>query len=203
MTTTRRTATILAALLAALAALAISAPVAGAHPPRHEATTRIRWYRWHPSTRTLKARESRFRAKALIGLASMDDVKSLRVEYGFERVRRIPALHAVEVRVTDAQIHALLKRAPGDPRIRYVSPVRRKLQTLSVPDDPYLSEVDGLTGLDYEWPFFATHVDRALDITNGDPHVVVGVIDTGVADVPDLAGKVDSLWTVSGTTISQ
>src|SRR5690242_17014682 len=141
MTTTRRTATLLAASLAALVGLAISAPVAGAQQPSRHVATRIRWYRWHPSARTLEARESRFRAKALIGLASMDDAKALRVAYGFNRVRRIPALHAVEVRVTHAQVHALLKRAPNDPRIRYVSPVRRKLQTLSVPDDPYLSEV--------------------------------------------------------------
>ena len=29
------------------------------------------------------------------------------------------------------------------------------------------------------------------------------MIDTGVADVPDLKGKVDSLWRVSGTTVAQ
>jgi subtilisin family serine protease len=203
MTTTRRTVKLIAVLFAALVALAIAAPVAGAQQPKRHAATHIRWYRWHPSARTLKAREARFRAKAMIGLASMGDLKSLRVDYGLTRVRRIPALHAVEVRVSNAQVHALLKRAPSDPRIRYVSPVRRKLETLSVPNDPYLSEVDGLTDLDYEWPFFATHVDRALDFTQGDPHVVVGIIDTGVAYVPDLAGKIDSLWTVNGTSISQ
>ena len=59
--------------------------------------------------------------------------------------------------------------------------------------------VDGTTQLPYEWSFLSTHVDRALDITKGDPHVVVGVIDTGVAHVPDLAGKIDSIWTVHGT----
>ena len=203
MTTTRRTATLLAASLAALVALAISAPVAGAQLPVKRTATHMHWYHWHPTARTLAARETRFRAKAMIGLTSMDDLKSLRAEYGFRRVRRIDALHAVEVRVDDAQVHALLKQAPSDPRIRYVSPVRRKLQTLSVPDDPYLSTIDGMTGLAYEWPFFATHVDRAFDFTNGDPHVVVGIIDTGVAYVPDLEGKIDSLWSVTGTTISQ
>jgi subtilisin family serine protease len=203
MTTTGRTARLIAVSFAALVALAIAAPVAGAQQPKRHTAAHIRWYRWHPSARTLATREARFREKAMIGLASMDDLKSLRVDYGLTRVRRIAALHAVEVRVSHAQVHALLKRAPSDPRIRYVSPVRRKLETLSVPNDPYLSEVDGLTDLDYEWPFFATHVDRALDVTNGDPHVVVGIIDTGVAYVPDLAGKIDSLWTVSGTSVSQ
>ena len=29
------------------------------------------------------------------------------------------------------------------------------------------------------------------------------MIDTGVDDVPDLKGKIDSIWTVSGTTVSQ
>ena len=74
---------------------------------------------------------------------------------------------------------------------------------MSVPNDPYLSTVDDATNLPYEWAFLATHVDRALDYTKGDSRVVVGVIDSGVAHVPDLAGKIDSLWNVSGGTISQ
>ena len=56
----------------------------------------------------------------------------------------------------------LLARAPNDPRIRYVSPIRRKRQALSIPNDPFLSTIDGMTNLPYEWTFLATHVDRAL-----------------------------------------
>ena len=44
-----------------------------------------------------------------------------------------------------------------------------------------------------------------LDFTPGDPSVVVGVIDTGVAQAPDLAGKIDGLWSVAlnGTLTSE
>lgn len=72
-----------------------------------------------------------------------------------------------------------------------------------MPNDPFLSTIDGMTSLPYEWAFLSTHVDRALDFTHGDRHVVVGVIDTGVSRVRDLEGKIDSLWTVNGTTVSQ
>ena len=78
------------------------------------------------------------------------------------------------VKVDAAQLDALLTRAPSDPRIRYVSPIHHKRNTLTLPNDPYLSKVDGMTNLPYEWAFLATHVDRALEYTNGDAHVVVG-----------------------------
>jgi hypothetical protein len=53
--------------------------------------------------------------------------------------------------------------------------------------------VDGTTNLLYEWAFLTTHVDRALDFTNGDSRVVVSVIDSGVAHVPDLGQDRQSL----------
>lgn len=36
-------------------------------------------------------------------------------------------------------------------------------------------------------------------LTAGSPAILVGTIDSGVADVPDLAGKVDQRWSVSRT----
>ena len=42
------------------------------------------------------------------------------------------------------------------------------------------------------------------DYTPGSPSVTVGTIDTGVADVPDLVGKVDSRWNIAGDgTVTQ
>jgi len=161
----------------------------------------VRWYRWHPTARQL---HTRYGSKVVIGLESMQDFKALRGEYGFDRgtAHEIPALHAVLVKVGDAQLHALLTRAPEDARIRYVSPIRQKRQTLSVPNDPFLSTIDGMPSLPYDGRF-SRPTSRALDFTHGDPHVVVGVIDTGVARVRDLEGKIDSLWTVNGMTVSQ
>src|SRR4051794_37709109 len=207
MIITHRTARIAAVLLVALVSSAIAAALAFAaasSAPRAAKmrTPQVRWYRWHPTGRQL---HEDYGSEVVIGVESMQDFKALRAEYGFGvgTAHEIPALHAVLVSVNGAQLHALLTRAPSDARIRYVSPIRRKRQTLSVPNDPFLSTIDGITNLPYEWAFLATHVDRALEITHGDPHIVVGVIDTGVAKVPDLDGKIDSLWTVTGTTVSQ
>jgi subtilisin family serine protease len=207
MNTSHRTARFAALLLVALVSWAIAAPLAfaGVTSSPRTPTARIpqmHWYRWHPTARLL---HEHYGSKVVIGVESMQNFKALRVEYGFGlgTAHEIPALHAVVATVSDAQLQALLTRAPRDARIRYVSPIREKRNALSMPNDPYLSTVDGATNLPYEWAFLATHVDRALDFTGGDPHVVVGVIDSGVAHVPDLAGKIDSLWSVTGGTIAQ
>ena len=207
MNTTHRTARFAAVLLVALVSWAIAAPLAFAAAtsgPRTPKTRipQMRWYRWHPTAQQL---HRHYGSKVVIGVESMQDFKALRVEYGFERgtAHELPALHAVLVKVSSVQLHTLLTRGTRDPRIRYVSPIRQKRQTLSMPNDPFLSTIDGMTNVPYEWAFLSTHVDRALDFTHGDPHVVVGVIDTGVATVPDLEGKIDSLWSVEGTTIKQ
>jgi subtilisin family serine protease len=207
MNTTHRTARFAAVLLVALVSWAVAAPFAFAAVTSSPRTPKARipqmhWYRWHPAARQL---HRHYGSKVVIGVASMQAFKELRVEYGFGigAAHELPSLHAVLVKVTDAQVHALLTRAPSDARIRYVSPIRQKRQTLSMPNDPFLSTIDGMTNVPYEWAFLSTHVDRALDFTHGDPRVVVGVIDTGVATVPDLEGKIDSLWSVEGTTIKQ
>ena len=112
----------------------------------------MRWYRWHPTAQHL---HRHYGSKVVIGVESMQDFKALRVEYGFERgtVHELPALHAVLVKVSRVQLDALLTRAPRDPRIRYVSPIRQKRETLSMPNDPFLSTIDGMTNVPYEWAF--------------------------------------------------
>lgn len=195
--TTYRKAGFAAALGAALAALTIAAPLASASltsPPPKPGDTQMHWYHWHPSTRALQARAVQFGSSAVLGLESMQDLSSLRASYGFRHVQTIPALRAAEVSVDRAQLHELLANAPTDPRLRYVSPVGPRRQTLAMPNDPLLHTLDGSTGLPYEWQFAAAHVDRALDLSRGSRSIVVGTIDTGAADVPDLAGKVDGRW---------
>ena len=207
MTTTHGAARIVAALLAAVVSWAIAAPFAlaatasGPRPARAR-LAHMHWYRWHPTARLL---HRHYGSKVVLGVASMHDFKSLRVEYGFDvgTTHAIPRLRAVVVKVSDAQLHTLLTRGTRDPRIRYVSPIQRKRQVTSVPNDPFLSNFDVMTGMPYEWPFWTTHMDRALDLSKGDPHLVVGVIDTGIAYVPDLEGKIDSVWKVTGTDVRE
>jgi subtilisin family serine protease len=62
---------------------------------------------------------------------------------------------------------------------------------------PMVTEVDPSTGVPYEWQFDAADVGPALAISAGSPSVVVGTIDSGAAETPDLAGKVDSRWTIN------
>jgi subtilisin family serine protease len=198
--TKQRAAGLTAVLVAVLGMLALVVPVAGAssisRPPK-AGGKHMHWYHWHPSARALRGRAARFGSTAVVGLASMDDLPSLRAAYRFERVRAIPTLRAVEVRVDGHELQELVAHAPTDPRIRYVSPVGPPRRPLGMPNDPLLSTVDAQTRLPYEWQFAASRVDRALDLSPGDPKIVVGVIDTGAAAVPDLAGKVDSLWTLA------
>ena len=99
----------------------------------------------------------------------------------------------MEVSLDAAQLHGLLAKAPTDPRIRYVSPVGQ-IRAQGMPNDPFVRDIDAWSNLPYEWQFAPAHVDRAFDFSQGDPQIKVGVIDTGVADVPDLAGKVDEFW---------
>jgi subtilisin family serine protease len=204
-TTTHRTARLAGIVVAALVALAIAAPVAGASSALRPKASEMKmhWYHWHPSARGLQARKAPFGQTVVIGFRSMQELASLRTVYGFDRVRAIPGLHAAEIRVDAAQLESLLVIGASDPRIRYVSGRGPTLRTASMPNDPFLNTIDAGTGLPYQWAFAAAHVDRALELSKGNPGIVVGVIDTGVENVPDLKGKIDSIWTVSGTTVTE
>jgi subtilisin family serine protease len=157
----------------------------------------VDWYRWDTTSDTLQARRPQFGSTIVLGLESMSDLAALRKGYGLELVRAIPSLRAAEVRVDAARLEALLAKAPTDQRLRYVSPLGPKRRSLGMPGDPLVQMVDPITALPYEWQFTALRGDRALDYTPGDPAVVVGIIDTGISNVPDLAGKIDGLWSVT------
>src|SRR5579862_8059834 len=130
---------------------------------------------------------------AVLGVVSMGDVPQLQSRYGFRVVRAFPQLHAAEVKVS----RPLLAAAARDDRVRYLSSLGGHRPLLAMPNDPMVTALDPLTGLPWEWQFAAAHVDRAFDFTQGSPSIRVGMIDTGVADVPDLAGKVDQRWAIT------
>ena len=81
-----------------------------------------------------------------------------------------------------------------DARIRYVEPLVAA-RTAHVRDDPLSYEIDPATGVPYEWQFHAIGADQALNLAKGDPGLLVGVVDSGIAPVPDLTGKVaETFW---------
>ncbi|HEY3542230.1 MAG TPA: S8 family serine peptidase [Gaiellaceae bacterium] len=182
-----RTRMVAAALSTAAGLLALALPAAAAPP------STMHWYRWHPSAHTLEGRSAVSGVAAVLGVASMRQVLLLRSRYRFRVSALFPQLRAAEVVVT----RALLANAIHDRRIRYLSPLGSHRRLTAVPADPFVSAIDPATQLPLEWQFAAAHVDEALEISAGSPSVVVGTIDSGAADVPDLAGKVDERWTVS------
>ena len=199
-TTTRSTARIFAVLVSALAALAIAAPLANAgNPaPTHSAAPHVHWFHWHGSHDARHLKVKRFRTTAVIGLKRMRDLESLRAVYGLDCVRELPSLRAAVVRVAGPQLRALLAHGPfgsahplrvGARADEAAAWTCRTIRTSPRSTNRPASPTSGSSS--------PTHVDRALKVTKGDPHIVVGVIDTGVNVVPDLKGKIDSIWTVN------
>jgi subtilisin family serine protease len=190
VTSTKKLASVLAAVGGALALAA--PPAVASASSRLDGT--IHRYRWHPSLRSLQGRTTEVGSTAVLGLASMRGLAPLQGRYGFRVIRALPQLRAAELTVS----RSLLSGAARDRRIRYLSALGPQRRLLAMPNDPLLSTLDPLTGLPYEWQFAAAHVDRALDFSQGSASILVGTIDTGAAEVPDLAGKIDQRWTVSG-----
>ena len=189
--TTRALVAAVAVVLLAPAASAATRKQSISPPPK--VSRQMQWFRGHPAERSVARRAVQLGSVAVIGVESMRDLPSLRARYRFEVVRLIPELHAALVGVD----RSLAANAFGDRRIRYLAPLGPERRLTAMPNDPLLSSIDSTTGLPYEWQFARARVDHALESSPGSPTIVVGTIDSGAADVPDLAGKVDARWTVA------
>jgi subtilisin family serine protease len=177
----------LVALAAGLLALAVTTAAGASESARHAQS--MRWFRWQPPA------TAHLGPRAVLGVETMLDLAPLRAQYHFRLIRALPSLHAAEIRPT----RALLRGARLDPRIRYLSPLDASSRLLWASNAPLLSDPDPTTGLPYEWQFATADVGAALDLSPGSASVLVGTIDSGTAEIPDLIGKVDSRWTVSPT----
>jgi len=199
------------AVSAALAALLLATPFANAAPESfdaaHETTLApptlkrpFHLFRWHPSTRALQARAgefadpSTFGSTAVVGLESNRELQALGDDYGFDQMRAIPLLHAARVSLDPAHLDGLLSAAPNDVRIRYVSPLGERRQLLHVRNDPLLQKINPGLNRPFEWQFAASRVDLAMNLAQGSATILIGQVDTGVADIPDLQGKVDGRY---------
>ena len=123
----------------------------------------------------------------MVGLApgaAAAELKRVRI------VRTLAGLHAAVVTGSASALAALAR----SPRVRYVEPVE-PVTLAHVRDDPLTYELDPTTGVPWEWSFHALGVDQALNLTRGNPDILVGVLDSGISPVPDLRGKVTGgLW---------
>ena len=124
--------------------------------------------------------------------------------------RLAAALHGTELRTTGAGTHvievprtfadtagrdalACAVVAEGLPGVAWAEPDWR-VHALSTPNDP---------GFDRQWNLLGIGCPAAWDVTIGDPSIVVGMVDTGIAPHPDLdAARVAGFDFVSDTSIS-
>ena len=164
----------------------------------------MHWYHSHPSARGLQARTAirldrrdRSRVDARPGVASRD----LRLRprpgdpgaaCGGGQRRRCAVARAARERVDRSADPLCLAGRASTPDDEHAE------RPVSPHDRPRETGLPVRVGRSRHRTSTARSTSR-----KGDPGIVVGVIDTGVDNVPDLKGKIDSLWTVSGTTVSQ
>jgi subtilisin family serine protease len=159
-------------------------------PPRLHRT--MRWAR-SSSTRQLSMHFASAQTEAVVGLDDPADARAVAVAYGVKVVSVDAELHMMQVTAAPAVLDKLAHAANWDARLRYVEPlVKRNYMRLR--NDPALLQVDAVTGKPFEWNFLATHADLAYNVSKGSPTMLVGVVDTGVTEVPDLKGKIAETW---------
>ena len=162
-------------------------------PPRPLPHFRMRWAHAQ-RLRGLAAGRERFPGgRAVVGLADPKDAAAVARAFHVSPLHLDRKLRALEVAGTQRALHALA----ADPRFRYVEPLRAR-ETFHKRNDPLTTTVDPTTHLPFEWQFSHVGLDSALNVDRGSPSIVVGVIDTGWGQVPDLAGKVVTTWYFTG-----
>jgi subtilisin family serine protease len=133
--------------------------------------------------------------QAVVGLAAGAPAARVAADYGVARVSADPRLRAITVAAAPRRLARLAARSRFDARIRYVEPVERSALAHRR-NDPLTFTVDPSTSQPYEWSFKQVGLDRALNVTAGSRDILVGIVDSGVGDVPDLAGKVAATYFV-------
>jgi subtilisin family serine protease len=160
----------------------------------------MHWTHWSTATRAPSATTLRtFAGHAIVGLRGMRDLAGVVRDYGLGNVETLPSLRAAYVSAGDTALQALLTRGRGDARIRYVAPNGRA-EPFHARNDPLTTKLDPDTGVPYEWEFASSRVDLALNLSHGSPAIVVGDVDSGITEVPDLTNKIAERWYASDFT---
>jgi serine protease len=120
-------------------------------------------------------------------------VRSLRAVNGVRVARAIPHI-GTQVLTFDSAAAAqqALARFRASALVAYAEPNRR-VHVLTIPNDYYyntlVTEYFTTELIEGQWPLYQMDMEQAWSVAQGDPNVVVAVIDTGAdLDHPDLAG---------------
>jgi Subtilase family len=109
-------------------------------------------------------------------------------------VRTIPDIDVRVVSVGADHSQAALQALKANPAVAWAEPDGLLKPQEILPNDPFFPQTYALSG--GAWGWFKTRTTQAWDITEGDPSVVVAVLDTGLKDVPDFAGQTVTGWDV-------
>jgi subtilisin family serine protease len=117
----------------------------------------------------------------VVGLRTRSDVvATLERQTGVDVVGSEPMAGAVTVEVPADQAGEAADALRADPAVSYVEPDHLAHMTTVTPNDPSYAG---------QWGIAKTRVNTAWGSTVGSPTVTVAVLDTGVAALPDLAGR--------------
>jgi subtilisin family serine protease len=168
----------------------LALPTISPPPPVSRA---MHWSRVRPDRLSIEAGYTT--GTAVVGLVAPGQAAAVVHDYGVRGLYLDRHLRTLEVRGTPERLRALAAAAGLDPRLRYVEPPRL-LTLFHRRNDPAVNTIDPATGAPYEWTFGRLGVEAALNLGRGSPTILVGVIDSGVATVPDLTGKIAQTFTV-------
>lgn len=119
---------------------------------------------------------------------------------GATEIGEIADLGVKIVTVPATRADAALQALQANPAVQF-SEVDEVLQPQEVlPNDPYFPQQYALSG--GAWGWYQTHTTQAWDITEGDPNVVLAVLDTGLrpSGITDFDGQIASTWNVLNNT---
>jgi hypothetical protein len=165
-------------------------PLPEVSPPAKIATRQMRWSRERPTGRVPAA--TRYAdGRAVIGIAP--GIESLDLGSGVSIVNFDAGLHAAEVSGSPTALAALESRVTLQGPLRYVEPIKQQFEQHDRLD-PATYTLDPLTGAPYEWAFSHVGMDRALNLSQGDSQILLGIVDSGWSQIPEIQSKVAESW---------
>jgi hypothetical protein len=137
--------------------------------------------------------------RLLVKFRSGADVPAALVAADARPLRTIGDVGVHVVSVTADHAQAALQALKTNPSVVWVEQDGLLKPQEILPNDPFFPQTYAVSG--GAWGWYQTHTTQAWDITQGDPSVVVAVLDTGLRSVPDFAGQAVPGWNViTGTS---